>query len=110
MNAAEAIASLLVVTGIPDLPFWMLCVRHVILLIEISGDAGGIEYHLAAVIKKKPLRQGRRGCFFSSHSAAVCRPGGASAADIAADDLAEQIPLLAVELHQLKLSDRGEVS
>jgi hypothetical protein len=34
MNAAEAIASLLVATGIPDLPFWMLCVRHDLLLLE----------------------------------------------------------------------------
>src|SRR5260370_8872212 len=43
-------------------------------------------------------------------SLVVSRSGGGSAADIAADDLAEQIPLLAVELHQLKLRDRGEVS
>jgi hypothetical protein len=32
-----------------------------LLKIEISHDAGGIEYHLAAASKKKPLRQGRRG-------------------------------------------------
>src|SRR6266852_3378973 len=33
-----------------------------------------------------------------------------SAADIAADDIAEQVPGLALEFHQLKLGDRGEVS
>src|ERR1700730_17335168 len=33
----------------------------------------------------------------------------ASAADIGADDLAEQVPLLAVEFHQLKLADRREI-
>src|SRR5216683_3700638 len=33
----------------------------------------------------------------------------ASAADIGADDVAEQVPLLAVEFHQLKLADRREI-
>src|SRR3954452_19241077 len=36
-------------------------------------------------------------------------PEGASAADVAADDLTEQVPLVALELHQLKLRDRSEV-
>src|ERR1035437_4243112 len=37
------------------------------------------------------------------------RPGNLSAANVAVDDLAEQVPLLALEFHQLKLGDRGEV-
>src|ERR1700736_2488804 len=42
---------------------------------------------------------------------AALRPGHdrTSAADVAADDIAEQHPALALELHQLKLADRGEV-
>src|ERR1700676_4409721 len=32
-----------------------------------------------------------------------------SAPDVAADHVAEQLPLLALELHQLKLVDRGEI-
>src|SRR5260370_40626886 len=78
--------------------------------LKISDDAGGIEYHLAAAIKKKPLRQGRRGCFFSSHSAAVGRAGGASAADIGADDVAEPLPGFALKPHELQLRKRGKVA
>jgi hypothetical protein len=52
----------------------MLCERHDLLVIEISDDAGGIEYHLAAAIKKKPLRLGRRGCFFSSQPGRPAAP------------------------------------
>jgi hypothetical protein len=48
----------------------MLCVRRFYWLRFLLAPAG-IEYHLAAAIKKKPLRQGRRGCFFS-------RPSGRS--------------------------------
>jgi hypothetical protein len=36
------------------------------LLVKILLAPAGIQYHLAAAIKKKPPRQGRRGCFFSS--------------------------------------------
>src|SRR6202030_4571815 len=35
--------------------------------------------------------------------------GEASAPDIGADDVAEQVPPLALEPHQLKLADRGEI-
>src|SRR3977135_1571329 len=35
--------------------------------------------------------------------------GEGLAPDIAADDVAEQVPFLALELHQLKLADRGEI-
>jgi hypothetical protein len=36
-------------------------VRHNLLLIEYCYDAAAIEYHLAAAIKKKPLRQEAQG-------------------------------------------------
>jgi len=43
------------------------------------------------------------------HAKAAQSDGEASAPDVAADDVAEQLPLLALELHQLKLADRGEI-
>src|SRR5437868_6903015 len=67
-NAAEAMASLRVVTGIPGLPF-LGCLwrrRGAFIVPEFRPTRSGIEYHLAAAIKKKPLRQVRKGCFFSS--------------------------------------------
>src|SRR5665213_1883022 len=67
MNAAEAIANLLKATGISGLPWMDGCIRHVLFVdFEILHDAGGIEYYSAIAIKKKPLRNGRRGCFFNS--------------------------------------------
>jgi hypothetical protein len=67
MNAAEAIANLLKATGISNLPWW-ICVSVMFFFVDLETlhDAGGIEYYLAIAIKKKPLRNRRRGCFFSS--------------------------------------------
>src|SRR6185437_2909391 len=108
MSAAEAMASLLLATGISGSP-WMVGLRHALLLMKNSCDAGGIEYHLPAAIKKKPLRQDRRGCFFCSRPArSDHRPGG-SAAHLGADDVAKQMPGLTLQLFQLELLDRGKI-
>src|SRR5947209_6014851 len=69
-----------------------------------------IQYHLPAGIKKKPSRQDRKGCSFSSQPTRKAGPNGTmSAANVAADDVAEQFPLVSLELHQLKLGDRREI-
>src|SRR6266702_8012212 len=71
--------------------------------LKISYGAGGIEYHLAAAIKKKPPRQRRKGCFFSSqwHVSLTTLAG--------ADDVAETIPAVAIETHELQLRKRRKV-
>src|ERR1700730_6496213 len=69
----------------------------------------GIEYHLAAVIKKKPLHRGRRGCFFSSQIGPTGWSNEASAADVGVDDVAEAFPGLALEPHELNRGDRRKV-
>src|SRR6476469_7054546 len=105
-NAADAIATLLVETGIRiSLDF---CAAPLSCCFEFLG-APGIQYHLASASKKKPLRQGRRDCSFSSHRAG--RPTGPeSAANVGADDVSEPFPGFALELHQLQLRKRGEVA
>src|SRR5712671_7771234 len=57
---------------------------------------------------KENPRSALRG-FLREPRRAATRDGEASAADVAADDLAEQIPFLSLEFHQLKLGDRSEV-
>src|SRR5882672_11445854 len=52
--------------------------------------------------KKKPLRQSRRGCFFSSQLTVL-------AADVGADDVAEALPGFALESHELQLRERSEI-
>src|SRR5216684_5489914 len=52
--------------------------------------------------KKKPLRQRRRGRFFSSQLTVL-------AADVRADDVAEALPCVALEAHQLQLRQRSEI-
>src|SRR5579863_5354398 len=64
MSAAEASASLLLATGISGSPL-IVGSRHILVSARFPMTPG-IEYHLAGAIKKKPLRQDRRGCFFSS--------------------------------------------
>src|ERR1700734_3310360 len=64
--------------------------------------------------KKKPSARGAKGCFFSrlSRRSAIPQSGipvVRSVAELAAQDLAEQVPLLALEAHHLQLLDRGEV-
>jgi hypothetical protein len=59
-------AILLVATGIPVSRFYGICARETLSLLgfavcKIPFDVAGIEYHLTATIKKKPLRQRRRG-------------------------------------------------
>jgi hypothetical protein len=54
---------------------------------------------LVTGIKKKPLRWDRRGCFFSSQLDRAWPVGLQSAANVAADDIAEQIPPVTLELH-----------
>src|SRR6267154_2975383 len=54
----------------------------------------------------------RRGRAKRDPESAALHPGHVperSAADVAGDDIAEQFPFLALELHQLKLADRGEI-
>jgi hypothetical protein len=42
-NAADAIATLLMATGIPDLPCWLLCMRPLLLvLLRRSGELNTI--------------------------------------------------------------------
>src|SRR5664279_5319510 len=77
--------------------------------LKISGGARRIEYHLPAAIKKKPLRQGRRGCFFSSQSGWPTGKAEWLTADVAVEDFAEQLPGLALEPLQLNLRDRGKI-
>src|SRR4051812_18254618 len=60
--------------------------------------------------RKSPLRRGRRGPYLVAAGAAIIPPGETwSVAEIAADDVAEQFPLLALEPHHLQLRDRREV-
>src|SRR5713226_4628642 len=57
--------------------------------------------------RKSPLRRCRRGHDVPDYRKAGRQSG--SAADVGADDDTEQFPLLALEPHQLKLADRGEI-
>src|ERR1700688_1142650 len=112
MNAADAIASLLVATGIPGLPF---------LDVQRAPCSLGDWRLLAAhpelnTIWRQPSRTSP--CDRCAGAASLVvnpphPPGRArdeSAADVTADDVAEQIPFLALEFLQLELGDRGEVS
>src|SRR5215213_2358658 len=78
--------------------------RHVLLLIGCSWSGTNSIPSGDGQSRKSPCDTSRRGYFFSS-------PAGwrRSAADVAADHVAEQIPLVALELHQLKLRDRSEI-
>src|SRR3984957_12107161 len=112
MNAADAMASLLVATGIPGLPFldvqrapcclvdWRLLAAHPELNTiwrqpSRSSPCDRCAGAASLVVNPPPDRSGRT--------------RDASAADVAGDDLAEQIPFLALEFLQLELGDRGEV-
>src|SRR6266436_5482576 len=76
----------------------------------LSGSASWllvcIEYLLRVPIKKKPPATGSQGASFSRRS---WQPLRALVAEFAADDVAEQLPFLALEPLHLKLLDRGEV-
>src|SRR3954454_11514381 len=64
-SASDAAASLPVTAGIPISLFsWCVCVPFLVLL--VFGDAAAIQYDLPCAFNRKPLRRGRRGCFFSS--------------------------------------------
>src|SRR5487761_2310857 len=61
-----------------------------------------MQRRLSIRLRQKKTPAAGRGGFGADRSRA-------SAADVAADDVAEQHPSLALELHQLKLADRGEI-
>src|SRR5450631_1221571 len=90
--------------------------------------SGRIQYPSKVPIKKKPPATESQGASFSrtvsAHGAVKPQfllsmiyfgkpvptfPDHALVGEFAADDVAEQIPLLALEAHHLKLLDRGEV-
>src|SRR5437016_3911542 len=56
--------------------------------------------------RKSPLRRGRRGPYLVEHG---WQPLQGLVAEFAANDVAEQLPFLALEPLHLKLLDRGEV-
>jgi hypothetical protein len=68
---------------------------------------GRIEYLLPASIKTKPLRRGRRGIKFFLRRSRLA--GEYSAAGLAADDVAEPGPGVALEFLELQLFDRREI-
>src|SRR6476646_1675412 len=65
-----------------------------------------IQYLLPVAIKKKPPATKSKGALFSRTWLGTLQ---ALVAEFAADDVAEQLPFLALEPHHLKLLDRGEV-
>src|SRR5215472_13417824 len=67
---------------------------------RLEGKASGSLY-LSPLPKRKPPQADLAGVY------RMCVKG--SAADVAGNDVAEQLPLLALEPHQLKLADRSEI-
>src|SRR6516225_8947145 len=64
-SASDAAASLPVTAGIPISLFsWCVCAPFFALL--VFGDAASIQYDLLEPFNRKPRRQRRRGCVFSS--------------------------------------------
>src|ERR1700731_520265 len=111
MNAADAIASLLVATGIPDLPFLDVQRAPCSLLIEASCAHRELNTIWRQPSRTSPCDRcaGAASLVVNSPPDRSGRTRDASAADVAGDDLAEQIPFLALEFLQLELGDRGEV-
>src|SRR5215218_2089290 len=71
-SASDAAASLPVTAGIPISLFsWCVCVPFLVSM--VFGDAAAIQYDLADAYNRKPLREGPKGCFFSSHEAGWTR-------------------------------------
>src|SRR5229473_8648286 len=69
-----------------------------------------IEYPSKVPIKKKPPAIRSQGASFSRTRPGRRPSGGTLVAEIAAEDVAEQVPLLALEAHHLKLFDRSNRS
>src|SRR3954447_25293555 len=58
---------------------------------------------------KSPLRRRRRGRYLVEAGEYIPRRETSLVAKLPADDVAEQVPLLALEPHHLQLLDHGEV-
>src|ERR1035441_6479079 len=64
---------------------------------------------LSIRLPQKKTPAANSGGFCVNSQAPTEAPRKPSASDVGADDVAEQLPFLALELHQLKLAERGKI-
>src|ERR1700760_4945675 len=107
-SVAAATARRVPVTGIAYLPH-VFCRRCVSRPSRTEGSLAFLPAKLSfcgKALNKKPPRQSRGGCVFSSQAASARAPSLPSLARGGRGDVREHLPFLALETHHLQLLDR----